>query len=210
MAMASLMMTATPVRGQVSMLIMGGDAYNFPTPLTVHQYGYPDIKLTARYDTRPFKPQTPYYAWRASLWNGDGGWELGQIHHRVFLANPPPSIQFFAIHYGYDYYFLGYGWKRGGFVYHLGMGPIVTSPQTIIRDMVRPEAGTGILDAGYYFSGIGAQAAVEKDVHISRHVFLAFEVALTVGDAWWVPVADGHADVPNVALHGQIGVGFDL
>ena len=34
--------------------IMGGSAYNFTTPLTIRQTGETDIKLDARYSTRPF------------------------------------------------------------------------------------------------------------------------------------------------------------
>ncbi len=45
---------------------MGGSAYNFPTPLTVSQAGYPDIRLSAHYDTKPFGPFYPYYSWRTS------------------------------------------------------------------------------------------------------------------------------------------------
>src|SRR5260221_14476355 len=76
---------------------LGGSAYNAPTPLTVRQTGYPDIRLSAHYDTKPFGPYYPYYSWRASFWNPehDSAWEITQIHHRLFLANNPPEIQFF-------------------------------------------------------------------------------------------------------------------
>src|SRR5215471_13635694 len=81
---------------------MGGSAYNVPTPLTVSQTGYPEIRFSAHYDTKPFGPFYPYYSWRASSWNQehDQAWEITQVHHRLFLANDPPEIQFFAIHFG--------------------------------------------------------------------------------------------------------------
>src|SRR3970040_349567 len=94
-----------------SLEFMTGTAFNFPTPLTVQQAGQPDIHLTAEYDTKPFGPSTPYYAWRASLWEGAGAWEVGQVHHRLFLKNPPPEIEYFAVHYGYNLFYLGRAWQ---------------------------------------------------------------------------------------------------
>src|SRR6185436_151678 len=78
---------------------MSGSAYNVPTPLTVQQAGYPEIRFSAHYKTKPFGPYYPYYSWRASLWNErhDQAWEFTQVHHRLFLANNPPEIQHFAI-----------------------------------------------------------------------------------------------------------------
>src|SRR5262245_30537642 len=80
---------------------MGGTAVNFPTPLLVHQTGFPDIRVpSAHYDTKALGPYYPYYSWRIGLWRGDGAFEFQHIHHRMYLTNPPPEIQFFAIHYG--------------------------------------------------------------------------------------------------------------
>ena len=189
---------------------MAGTAFNFPTPLTVHQDGYPDIQTSADYDTKPFGPFAPYYAWRAGLWNGDEAWEVGQIHQRLFLTNPPPEIQYFAIHFGYNYFFFGHAWKRSGLIYHLGLGPIVTNPESSVRGQVKQEVGTGIFDAGYYLSGIGFEAALEKDFYFAPHAFIVAEAAMTYGWAWWVPVADGWADVPNIALQGHVGLGYDF
>ena len=190
--------------------LMGGTAVNFITPLTVHQDGYPDIHTSANYDTKPFGPFAPYYSWRVGLWNGDDAWEFSQIHHRLFLTNPPPEIQYFAIHFGYNYFFFGHAWKKGGLIYHLGLGPIVTNPESSVRNQVRQEVGTGIFDAGYYFSGIGMEAAVEKDIYFTKNAFVVVEGAFTAGFAWWVPIANGYADVPNFALHGHLGIGYDF
>lgn len=188
---------------------MTGTAINFPTPLIVRQSGYPDIDTQAHYDTKPFGPDLPYYAFRIGRWNGDSAWEFGQVHHRLFLADPPPEIQYFAIHYGFNYFLLGRAWKRDGFVFHLGVGPIVTNPATIVRGQ-RRTIGGWLFDGGYYVSGVGAEAAAERDVHISENTFLVFEMALTAGNAWSVPVAHGYAEVPNIALHFHFGIGHDF
>ena len=190
--------------------LMGGTALNFPTPLTVRQSGQPDLQLSANYDTKPFGPYTPYYAWRTSLWDHDQAWEFGQVHHRIFLTNPPPEIQVFAIHFGYNYFFLGHAWKRGGLIYHLAVGPVITNPENTVRGQKLHTTGTGLFDAGYDFSGIGAEASISKNIYFAKNGFISLEVAFIAGWAWWVPVFDGSADVPNMALHGHIGTGFSF
>lgn len=192
-----------------SVELMGGTAISFDTPLIVHQNGYPDIDVTARYDTKTFRPNLPYYALRISRWEGDDAWEFGQVHHRLFLADPPPEIQYFAIHYGYSYLLLGHAWRRNGFVYHLGIGPIVTNPATVVRNK-RRDVGDWFFDGGYYVSGVGLGVSVEKDLRISRRTYGVFELQFTAGDAWNVPIADGYAEVPNLALHFHIGLGHDF
>jgi len=187
---------------------MGGTAVNFPTPLTIHQANFPDIEVNAHYDTKPFGPDAPYYAWHIGRWSGDAAWELSQIHHRLFLANPPVDVQYFAIHYGYNYFLLGRAWRRGGFTVHFGLGPIVTNPESSVRHRVEGGNSGGIFDAGYYFSGIGAELAAEKDFYFAKHAFVVLEAAFTGGRAWTVPVAGGHADVPNLALHAHLGIGW--
>src|SRR5580658_5129709 len=104
---------------------MTGDAYDVPTLLTVHQSGYPAIALSAVYNTEPFGEYAPYYSWRASLWDKDEAWEITQIHHRIFLINLPPTIQSFAIHFGYNFFMVGHAWRRNGFIYHLDAGMLI-------------------------------------------------------------------------------------
>jgi hypothetical protein len=208
--MASLgLATAGPAGAQTYALdLVGGSAYNFPTPLKVHQSGYPDINLTARYDTKPLGPKAPYFALRLGRWEGDAAWEIQHLHHRLYLANPPADIQFFAIHYGYNYILLGRAWKRDGLVFHLGVGPILTNPETTVRHQSRP-VGSWFLN-GWYFSGLGMEAAVEKRYYLKTQTYLVAEAALTTGFAWTVPIAAGSANVRNVALHGQIGFGHSF
>jgi hypothetical protein len=78
----------------LSVELMTGSAYNFPTPLAVHQSGYPEIQMTAHYDTSPFGHYFPYYALRISRWDGDAASEFEQLHHRLLLADVSSEIQF--------------------------------------------------------------------------------------------------------------------
>ncbi len=192
-----------------SLELMPGSAYNFPTPLTVRQSGYPDIHLTADYATEPFGPYTPYYAWRVSLWDKNQAWEFEQVHHRLFLTNPPPEIQEFSIHFGYNFFLLGHAWKRGDFIFHADAGILITNPENTVRGQVLRTKGTGLFDDGYNFSGIGAQVAVSRNIYFAKNFFLLLDAGLMTGWAV-VPVANGSADVPNLSLHGHLGPGFSF
>jgi hypothetical protein len=187
--------------------LFGGSAYNVPTPLTIAQTGFPDITHTARYDTKPLGPHYPYYSWRAMLWNDEGtaAWEATQVHHRLFLSNNPPDVQVFEIHFGYNFYMFGRAWKRGDFVYHLDGGVLICNPTNTVRGRELNTRDQGLFDAGYYLSGVGGQFGVSRSVELLPRLDLVGNAALMIGRAR-VPVVDGNATVPNVGLHGQIGL----
>jgi hypothetical protein len=195
----------------LSFEIMSGDAYNIPTVLTVRQTGYPNIQFLADYDTEPLGPYAPYYSWRACLWNKnkDECWEIQQVHHRLFLTNNPPQIQYFAIHFGYNYFFLGHAWKKDDFIYHLDAGVLITNPENTVRGQVLNNQDAGIFDAGYNFSGVGAEMAVSRNLNFTKNVYAVLDLAFIAGWAT-VPVSNGSADVPNLAIHGHLGMGFSI
>jgi len=208
---AALGLGAAPARSQtLSLEFMGGDAYNFPTPLSIQQAGYPDLNFTAQYDTRPYNAYAPYYAWRASLWDKGEAWELEQVHHKLFLSNPPPEVQNFAIHYGYNYFFVNHAWKNPDFIFRLGTGPIITNPTSTVRGQAHTSNNTGLFDQGYDFSGWGAQVSAARDFGLFDTTFAVLEAALIGGWAWDVPIANGTADVPTLGLHLHLGMGLNL
>lgn len=184
-----------------------GSAYNLTTPLTIRQSGYEDIKLNARYDEKPFEG-SPYYAWRVSRWVNDRAWELELVHHKIYLSNKPDEVQHFEISHGYNLLTINRAWKADGFVYHLGAGVVITHPESTIRGRTSP-ADEGILNEGFYLSGATAQAAAGKRFYISKKLFAAIEGKLTASYAR-APVKGGDADVPNAAIHGLFGLGYDF
>jgi hypothetical protein len=199
---------AVPSQAQsVTVDLMGGTAYNVPTPLTIQQAGFPDIHLTAHYDTKAFGPFAPYYSWRLDLWSKDGAWEVQQVHHRLFLSNTTPEVQFFAIHFGYNYFLAGRAWRTHDFVMHASGGVIVANPDNVVRGKNLNAQGPNAVDVGYRLSGVGAALAVSRQIALGTHVYLVADGGLIVGRAS-VPVVDGSASVPNVGLHGHLGVGF--
>jgi len=208
MALIGTLGARTAHAQRLTLEALGGGAYNVPVPLTVRQTGFPDIRFTAHYATKPFGPYAPYFSWRLALWNRDetAAWELVQLHHRLFLTNNPPEIQFFAIHFGYNYLMAGRVWKKAGFVYHVDAGVIVCNPSNIVRGMELDTRHSGIFDAGYDLDGWGGQMAIGRNFDLLKHVYATGNVAVVLGHAR-VPVADGSATTPNVSLHGEIGLG---
>jgi len=203
---ALLLALPRPTAAQrVEVDLLGGSAYNVPTSLTIRQDGYPDIRHTAWYDTRPFGPYSPYYAWRVAFWHGQRAWEIQHVHHRLFLRNTTPEIEAFAIHFGYSYVLVGRAWLAHGVVFHAAGGGIVTSPANRIRgkavNMDAPES----IDTGYDLSGVGASLAVSKSADLSRHVAIVGELAFMMATAS-VPVYGGSARAPNASLHGRLGL----
>jgi hypothetical protein len=98
-------------------------------------------------------------------------------------------------------------WEEKGFIYRAGLGVVITHPETTIRGLSHPQDG-GIYD-GYYLSDPTVQGAVENRFHIWRWLTASLEAKLTASYAR-IPVEGGHADVPNVAVHGLFGLGVEL
>ena len=78
-----------------------------------------------------------------------------------------------------------------------------------MRHQTRP-LGSAFFDGGWYYSGLGVATAVEKTFHFTSHAFFVTEVAFSTGFAWSVPIANGSANVRNVALHGHLGLGYEF
>ncbi len=186
--------------------LFGGAPYNFNLPLRIHQSGEPDLKATGNYESRPF--EVPYYyAVRAGVWNGDKAWELELVHDKLYLRDKPPEVQEFAISHGYNLLTVNRAWEVKTFIFRTGLGVVITHPETTVRGRTDPQDG-GIFD-GYHVSGPTAQGAVEKRFRLGKWLIVSLEAKLTASYAW-IPVEGGHADVPNVAVHGLFGVGAEL
>jgi hypothetical protein len=63
----------------------------------------------------------------------------------------------------------------------------------------------GSADAGYDITGVGGSFAVSREVALVGRLSLVGTAAMVAGTVS-VPVATGSARVPNVGLHGQVGV----
>ena len=176
-----------------------GLVYNLNSPLTIHQSGYNDINLCARYESKPLSPPI-YWAMRIALWNQKNGWELEIIHQKLFLKNIPPEVQKFSITHGFNLLLLNYAWQYRKIIFHLGTGIVLAHPETTIRNKKHSE-NRGILKQGHYISGPIIHVGIEKQFCFYKQFFVSIEGKLT-GSFARIPIVDGKADVINIAFHG--------
>ena len=201
---ALLGLLTRPALAQIEVQGFLGSSFSASTPLSITQHGQPDLHVTAHWATRAFRP-TWYYAARIGLWRGDRGWLLDFTHHKMDMTDRPPEIQQFEIFNGVNMVTVSRGFRRGKLSWALGAGPIVTFPVNRVRGLAL-ERGRGFF-GGYFLSGANLMASA------TRHVPLPFGFLLSVdarasASYMRVPVAGGHASVPNLALHLHAGVGY--
>ena len=195
---------ATPLPAQVSLEAMGGAAFNAASPLRISQAGQPELYFTAHYSTQPLRT-TRYYAFRVGLWSGRTGWVLDFVHHKLYLENPPPEVQEFRITYGYNLLTVSRAWRLNWATLSLGAGPVIGNPSSMIRGKIRRHSG-GIL-GGYYLSGVTLLGGANRRAYFAHRVFATFDAQVSASYAR-VPVAEGHAVAPNLALHLKLGIGY--
>ena len=193
----------TGVQAQWTFEMFLGSAWSMPTPLSIHQHGEERIYLVARYDTKPLK-ESPYYAWRIAKWKQNRAWEFELVHHKLYMRNPPDEVQHFEVSHGYNLITVNRAWLQRGFIWRVGAGIVATHPETTIRGKRLPW-GEGL--DGFYISGLTVQAAIEKKFYIWGRLFGVLEGKFTASYAV-VPIQDGSAYVPNVAIHGLFGLGY--
>jgi hypothetical protein len=194
----------SPAEGQWSFEAFGGTAVSANSPLTIHQDGYPTLRLDAQWDTRPLEP-TIYYAVRVARWWGKNGVFLSNIHHKLYLANPTTEVPRFEVTYGYNLLAAGPAFRRGEWSLLAGAGPILTNPATVVRGRSYLHSG-GFFGTGYHLDGVQLQAGVNRRVHVARALFLSADLLLSAGWAK-VDIANGKAEVPNYAVHFLFGLG---
>jgi hypothetical protein len=183
-----------------SLEIGTGSAYSFPTTLKIQQDNQPEIRVDAEYETRPWE-DSPYYSWRISRWNDGGAWELEFVHMKLYLTNNPTEVQHFEVTHGYNLLYVNKAWRIKSFDIRIGGGIVIGHPESTVRNLT--------LNDKTDLSGISGQVAVNRRVYFSKRFFINPEGKLTFSTAS-VPIANGDASVPNIALQGLISIGFDL
>ena len=183
-----------------------GDAWNFNTSLSIAQHEFQNLDLTAEYETRPFEKPL-YWVLRFGFnRQGRGAWELQFIHHKIDLSNTTGEIQRFEISHGFNIFTLNRTFEDLPVTFRFGAGLVIAHPESVVRGLSWYDEG-GVFDSGYCLTGPAITAGVGKDLPLSSRVFVAVEMQLIA--AWAsVPVANGKARAPNVALHGMVGLGY--
>lgn len=182
-----------------------GDAYCFKSPLTIRQSGYENIRLNADYDNKSFKSPI-YYAIRLYRGNTQHAWELELIHLKLILKNRPPEVAQFEVSHGYNMVAVNHAWVFKPATFRLGAGVVIAHPENVIRGKALP-GNEGIFKGGYYLSGPLLHGGIGKKFRLFGELYVAVEGKLTVAYAN-VPVVDGDAGVPSIALHALLGAGY--
>lgn len=190
-----------------------GEQFNIPTPLTIKQKGAETIKVNwARYESDAWTGfNSPYYAWRIGLWENDRAWELELVHEKIILKNKPEDVQHFEISHGYNLITINRAWRLPEYhdlIWRLGAGIVLTHPETTVRGK-RKGYGDDF-PKGFYISGPTAQLVIGKRFYLWKGLFGVLEAKFTASYATHVPIANGHAEVPNAAIHGLFGVGYEF
>ncbi len=194
----TLLLVASPARAQIAGEFFFGTAFNVPSTLTITQAGLPPIEFTAHYDVRPTDDRW-YYAYRFELWKNDRAWIGELVHHKLYLNNPQSDVQAFEITHGYNLITLNRGFRFGQNILLFGGGIVLAYPHSTVRGQIRPYGDR-------FVSGVTMQGAAARRFDLTKHVFASVEGKLTASWAK-VPVVDGHATVPNGALHVLAGLG---
>jgi hypothetical protein len=188
--------------------LFAGTAWSAPTPLTIWQAGQPDIVTMAHYSTKPWTG-SPYYALRIAHWKGKKAWAFDFTHHKLYLDDPPADVQHFEVTHGYNLVHISRIWNVDDWLLSVGPGLVFTHPENTVRNQdLYPESG-GTLGGGYYLDGVSLMGAVGRQVKLYGPVFATGLGKMTLSHAT-VRVMDGGAEVPNVAFHLNLGLGFKL
>jgi hypothetical protein len=180
-----------------------GNAFNLGTPLTIAQEGEEEIHIDADWSTRPWRP-TWYYAARVSNWKGNSAWAFEYMHHKLYLDNPTDEVFRFRITNGINNLLVERHWRRGGFEFGVGAGPTFAVPISNIRGKSYSFA-SGIFSSRYELAGGTLLGTVARRFKLVGPLHASFAAKTTVARLR-VNVADGHADLTNLALHLQWGL----
>jgi hypothetical protein len=177
-----------------------GTAHSFASSLTLELARRPETQLDADWETHPFDGAI-YYSLRVSRFERGGGWEIQLLHHKLYLANPSPPVGRFEVSHGYNLVTVARALERGGFTGRLGVGVVVAHPETVIDGQPQPAD-----QSGYVLTGPAFVLGAGRSFDLGRRAFLEGELGFSF--AWArVPVAGGHAGVPNRAVHALVGLG---
>ncbi len=182
-----------------------GFPFDFSLPVTIRQGGEAPIRVSARWETRPFESPL-YYDLRVARWSGGSEWSVDLLHHKLYLTNPPPEVQELGISHGFNLLFVSHArevardtWAR------VGAGLVVAHPESIVRG--RRFEGAGPFGGGYYPAGPTLVAGAERRFFPAGGLFVSLQALAT---ASWVrvPVAGGSASMPDLSVHALGGLGF--
>jgi hypothetical protein len=131
------------------------------------------------------------------------------VHHKLFLENPPPEVERFSVSHGYNLLLVGHGRETSrGLWARAGAGAVIAHPENTVRGLTLRE-DQGPFRLGYHLAGAAISAGLEGRLGLGDRLGLFLGGRLT-GAYARVPVAGGHASVPNLAFHATAGMDADV
>jgi hypothetical protein len=206
LSLAALLAPA-PASGAWALELSGGAAANLRTRLEFDLDGAPAIRMRPRYETRPFE-DSPYYAARLSCGSERGAWELEFIHHKLYLKerDRTAEVSNFEATHGYNLILLGRSVRRYGLLWRTGLGFALVHLEGTVRG-APIRVRDGLFGGSHSLEGPAGQIGVGKPFRVSPRLFLSTEAQLT-GTYARVSIDGGRVAVPNLALHGRVGLGY--
>ena len=96
--------------------------------------------------------------------------------------------------------------RRREFSYSLGAGPVFAYPINKVRGQaLTHDRGVD----GYLLSGGSVMAMATRNLPLTRRLIVSLDVRGSASIVP-VPVVNGHATVPNAAMHFHLGLGYRL
>jgi hypothetical protein len=197
------LLVASPAASQWRGEVWLGDAWSLSTPVTFQQINQPAISAQADWSTRPYAPAW-VYAYRLARWSGRSAWAFEVMHHKIYMDNPPPGVAYLRVTNGVNFLLAERLWRRGGWEYGFGAGPILAVPVSSVRGLIYDNAH-GFLHSQYELAGPGIQINLARRLQLLP--FTSGSLAVKATAAYlYLHIADGHATTPNFALHLQYGL----
>jgi hypothetical protein len=197
--------TAVPAGAQWRGELWLGDAWSLPTRLTISQINQPEISTVATWSTRPFVESVAwYYAFRVSHWSDNAAWAFEDMHHKLYLDNPPPGVAYLRVTNGVNFFLAERLWRRHGWEFGVGAGPVLAVPISEVRDLIYNNAH-GFFHSQYQLAGPGFQVSLQRRMRLLPFTYGMLALKATAAPLY-LDVADGHATTSNFALHVQYGL----
>jgi hypothetical protein len=203
----SLLYTATQAQARWTFELHGGAVFNVPMSLQIKQQTYPDIKLLARYNTEGFTLPV-YWDLRFGRWKSARLWEVELIHHKLYLDNTTPEVQKFNISHGFNMIMMNRGFEKNSFRYRAGVGIVLAHPESIVRGKEFGNS-TDDWDTGYFLTGPVLNLAISRPICLGSRFYLNPEAKITFAYSH-IRIAEGHANIYNLAFHLILGFGVDF
>lgn len=190
-----------------------GEAYNVPSMTTIHQEGFEDIVLRAKFNTEAFV--MPIY-WDLLAEYNIKKFQVGLhfMHHKLVLTNEHPLLERISITHGYNIFNLYWGTLSsiGDFPFYtiLGVGVAFSHPEGKVRGQnISRLAGVPLLSGNYDVSYPNFEIGIHKDWMLNKKLGVRTALKATYFNGK-IDTRDGYIDLNTLSFHGNVGLSYML